>query len=69
MPILTLKPRFITDEMGTPTAVMLSMEEFEEIQDRLDDLDDRVVIERGRNEPEIPHEEAVRQVASGEVHR
>ena len=69
MPILTLKPRFVTDESGERTAVLLSMEEFEEIQDLLDDLDDKEEIERRRNEPEVAHEEAMRQVASGEVHR
>lgn len=57
-----LKPQFVTDESGERVAVILSMAEFEEITDLLEDLEDAKEIERRRDEPTIPHAEAMRMV-------
>lgn len=51
-----LKPKFVTDENGERVAVILSMAEYEEISDLLEDLADAVEIERRRGERGIPHE-------------
>lgn len=55
-----LKPQFITDENGTRVGVILSIAEYEEIADFLDDLADAPEIRRRREEPGIPHDEAMR---------
>ena len=61
----SLRPQFVTDENGARVAVILSMAEFEEIADLLDDLADAPEIERRRGEPDIPHEEAMRLAKDG----
>lgn len=48
-----LHPQFVTDADGQRTAVILPVEEYEEL---LEDLAGLAVIAEGRNEPTIPHE-------------
>ena len=54
--IRDLKAQYITDEKGKKTAVILPIEEFEEL---LEDLQDLAVLAERRDEPTIPHEEVV----------
>ena len=46
--------QYLTDESGKKTAVVLPMEDYEEL---LEDLDDLAVIAERREEPGVPHEE------------
>lgn len=54
--IRELQAQYITDEKGKKTAVILPIEEFEEL---LEDLQDLAVLAERRDEPAIPHEEVV----------
>ena len=55
-----LSPQFVTNESGERIAVILSMAEFEEISELLEDVADAKVIELRRHERSIPHAEAMR---------
>ena len=50
-----LHPQYVTDSDGRRKAVILPVEEFEEL---LEDLDDLAVAAERRDAPTIPHEEA-----------
>jgi PHD/YefM family antitoxin component YafN of YafNO toxin-antitoxin module len=52
----TLKPQYITDADGTKKGVILSVEEFEEL---LEDIEDLAVLAERREEPAISHEDLV----------
>ena len=54
--IRDLQAQYITDEKGKKTAVILPIEEFEEL---LEDLQDLAVLAERRDEPTIPHEEVI----------
>jgi hypothetical protein len=54
--IRDLRAQYITDETGEKTAVILPIEEFEEL---LEDLQDLAVLAERRDEPTISHEEVV----------
>jgi hypothetical protein len=54
--IRELQLQYITNEAGKKTAVILPIEEFEEL---LEDLADLVVIAERRDEPTISHEEVI----------
>ena len=54
--IRDLQAQYVTDEKGNKTAVILPIEEFEEL---LEDLQDLAVLAERRDEPTIPHEEVV----------
>jgi PHD/YefM family antitoxin component YafN of YafNO toxin-antitoxin module len=54
--IRDLRAQYITDETGKKTAVILPIEEFEEL---LEDLQDLAVLAERRDEPTISHEEVV----------
>ena len=54
--IRDLQAQYITDEDGKKTAVILPIEEFEEL---LEDLHDLAILAERRDEPTIPHEEVV----------
>ncbi|MBU1261658.1 hypothetical protein KKG61_03605 [bacterium] len=49
-----LKPQYITTESGEKTAVILSMSEFREL---LEDIEDLATVANRRDEPTISHEE------------
>ena len=51
-----LQAQYITDETGKKTAVILPIEEFEEL---MEDLQDLAILAERRDEPTIPHEEVV----------
>jgi PHD/YefM family antitoxin component YafN of YafNO toxin-antitoxin module len=50
------KPRYVTDENGKKTAVILPIDEYEEL---IDDIQDLVILAERREEPPISHEEVV----------
>jgi hypothetical protein len=54
--IRDLQVQYITDEKGNKTAVILPIEEFEEL---LEDLQDLAILAERRDEPTISHEELV----------
>jgi hypothetical protein len=54
--IRDLQAQYITDEEGKKMAVIIPIEEFEEL---LEDLQDLAVLAERRDEPTIPHEEVV----------
>lgn len=51
-----LQAQYITDETGKKTAIILPIEEFEEL---MEDLQDLAALAERRDEPTIPHEEVV----------
>lgn len=54
--IRDLQAKYVTDEKGNKTAVILPIEEFEEL---LEDLQDLAVLAERRDEPAISHEEVI----------
>lgn len=56
MPINNLHPRYIVDENNQRSSVVLSLDEFSEL---LEDLEDLAMIAERRNEPSVPHENVV----------
>ena len=54
--IRDLQAQYVTDENGNKTAVILPIEEFEEL---LEDLQDLAVLAERRDEPTMPHEEVL----------
>lgn len=54
--IRELRAQYITDEKGNKTAVILPIEEYEEL---LEDLQDLALLAERRDEPTIPHDEVV----------
>jgi len=54
--IRDLQAQYITDETGKKTAVILPIEEFEEL---LEDLQDLAILAERRDEPTISHEEVI----------
>jgi len=54
--IRELQAQYITDEKGKKTAVILPIEEYEEL---LEDLQDLAILAERRDEPTIPHKEVV----------
>jgi hypothetical protein len=49
-------PQYVTDSEGRKTAVILPIEEYDEL---LEDLADLAVIAERRDEPTVPHDRAV----------
>jgi PHD/YefM family antitoxin component YafN of YafNO toxin-antitoxin module len=61
MEIRELQAQYITDSNGKKTAVILPIEEFEEL---LEDLEDLAVLAERREEPAIPHSDVVEKLQS-----
>ena len=59
MEIRDLQAQYVTDQNGKKTAVILPIEEFEEL---LEDLDDLAVLAERRDEPTIPHKEVIERL-------
>jgi hypothetical protein len=51
-----LQVQYVTDGAGKKTAVILSIEEFEEL---LEDMEDLAVIAERRDEPTLSHDEVI----------
>jgi len=54
--IRDLQAQYVTDESGKKTAVILPIEEFEEL---LEDIEDLAVLLERRDEPTIPFDEVI----------
>jgi len=52
----TLHPQFVTNEAGERTAVILPIDEFQEL---LEDIDDLAAVADRRNEPTVSHEDVL----------
>ncbi len=59
MEIRDLQAQYVTDENGKKTAVILPIEEFEEL---LEDLEDLAVLAERRDEPAISHAEVMERL-------
>ena len=57
-----LNPKYVTDENGERVAVIISLAEFEEVSELLEDLADAAEIGPRREERGIPHADAMRLV-------
>ncbi len=54
--IKELQAQYVTNDTGKKVAVILPIEEFEEL---LEDIEDLAVLAERREEPTIPHEEVM----------
>jgi len=54
-----LHPQYVTDPEGRKTAVILPIEEYDEL---LEDLADMAVVAERRGEPSVPHEQVVAEL-------
>lgn len=59
-----LNPQYIVDENGSRKAVILSIDEFHEL---LEDLEDLAVAAQRRDEETVPHETVVKSIGGNEV--
>ncbi len=57
-----LNPKYVTDENGERMAVIITLAEFDEVSELLEDLTDAAEIDQRREERCIPHETAMRLV-------
>jgi len=55
-PLPAIKPEYITDAEGIRKGVILSIDEYEEL---MEDLEDLAVLAERRDEPTISHEDLV----------
>jgi hypothetical protein len=62
--MLTLNPKYITDDKGKKISVILPLKDFEAILDELDELDDIKLYDKAKksNEPSIPIDEAFKLI-------
>ncbi|MCC6499647.1 MAG: hypothetical protein IT313_05190 [Anaerolineales bacterium] len=61
--IRELQAKYVTDEDGNKTAVILPIEEFEEL---IEDMEDLAVMAERREEPSISHEEVLARLKRDE---
>ena len=54
-----LEIRYVTNKAGDKTAVILSIEEFQEL---MEDIEDLAAIAERREEPTIPHEQLLAEL-------
>jgi hypothetical protein len=57
--IQNLHPEYITDEKGKKKSVILSISDFQEL---IEDIEDLAVIAERRNEQTISHEEIIKEL-------
>ena len=55
-----LKPQYVTNEAGERTAIILPIEEFQEL---LEDVEDLAVLAERREEPTVSHEQLVAELS------
>jgi len=60
---MTLHPQYITDEEGRKISVVLSVNEFEQIMEELDELEDIRLYDEAKKstEPPMPFDDYVKQ--------
>ena len=59
--IKELQAKYITNETGKKVAVILPIEEFEEL---MEDIEDLAILAERRDEPNIPHAEVLAKLKS-----
>ncbi|MBV9656698.1 MAG: hypothetical protein JO295_01185 [Verrucomicrobia bacterium] len=59
---MSLAPQFVVDANGNKTAVLLSIEEYEEL---LEDLHDLAALAERKGEPTVPLEEVIAELKRG----
>ena len=57
--ITKLHPQYVTDNNGHKTAVILPIDEFNEL---IEDLQDLAAIAERKDEPSIPHEKVIKEL-------
>jgi hypothetical protein len=64
--MLTINPKYITDQVGNKISVVLPMKEFETIMEMLEDLEDVRLYDQVKNseDPSIPIDEAFEMIDS-----
>ncbi|MEB2776860.1 hypothetical protein U3A58_14860 [Algoriphagus sp. C2-6-M1] len=62
--MLTINPKYITDQVGNKISVVLSVKEFETIVEMLEDLEDVRLYDEAKKsgEPAVPFEEAFEMI-------
>ena len=58
-PVPNITPEYITDSIGKKKAVILSIEQYEEL---LEDLEDLAVMAERREEPTVSHKDVVAEL-------
>lgn len=64
--MLTINPKYITDQQGRKLSVVLSVEEFESMIERIEEMEDVRLYDQVKksNEPSIPIDEAFEIIES-----
>ncbi len=64
--MLTINPKYITDQKGKKLSVVLSVEEFEAMMERIEEKEDIRLYDQVKksNEPSIPIDEAFEVIES-----
>ena len=64
--MLTINPKYITDQKGKKLSVVLSVEEFEAMMERIEEMEDIRLYDQVKksNEPSIPIDEAFEVIES-----
>jgi hypothetical protein len=60
----TLHPQFVTDGQGRQTAVIIPIEEYNEL---LEDLEGLAAIAERAHEPTIPHEQVLQELRDNDL--
>ncbi|GEM_PF-570850 len=60
--VMQLHPQYITDEDGSRLSVLLPLEEYEVLLDRLEDLQDIEDARAVQNEPSVPWETIIAEL-------
>lgn len=68
MLMATIHPKFVVDENAVRQGVLLSLKEWRQILDELEELDDIRAYDAAKSEPQdaIPFEQAVRELNGNE---
>lgn len=62
--MLTMHPEYVVDEKARKKAVLISFDEWQQLMEDIEELDDIRAYDRAKQEPDdlVPFEEAVRQI-------
>ncbi len=62
--MLTMHPEYVVDEKAKKKAVLVSFDEWQQLMEAIEELDDIRAYDQAKKEPDdlVPFEEAVRQI-------
>lgn len=62
--MLTMHPEYVVDEKARKKAVLVSFDEWQQLMEAIEELDDIRAYDQAKKEPDdlVPFEEAVRQI-------